>query len=124
MKRIGILHLSDIHISEKSISNIDMLVKKLIKDIELIKEEQTMNIDMICFAGDLIARGDYAFENELQIKLAEDHFINPLLDALGLSNDRFILVPGNHEVDKRRIASATERGLAATSSPEEVEDTI
>lgn len=124
MNKIGILHLSDIHVSEKSIPDIDVLIKKLIKDIELVKEEQAMNIDMVCFAGDLIERGDYAFENESQIKLAEDHFINPLLDALGLPDDRFILVPGNHEVDRRKIATATERGLAAISSPEEIEETI
>ena len=124
MNKIGILHLSDIHVSEKSIPDIDVLIKKLIKDIELVKEEQAMNIDMVCFAGDLIERGDYAFENESQIKLAEDHFINPLLDALGLPDDRFILVPGNHEVDRRKIATATEKGLAAISSPEEIEETI
>ncbi len=59
-----------------------------------------------------------------RLNLQKIIFIDPLLNALGLSNDRFILVPGNHEVDRKKIATATERGLAATSSPEEVEDTI
>ena len=41
-----------------SISEIDLLVDKLIKDIEKVKDENNINIDLICFAGDLIGRGD------------------------------------------------------------------
>lgn len=124
MKRIGILHLSDIHISASSISVIDRLVNKLIEDVKKVKSEYDMGIDLICFAGDLIERGDKAYEGENQIELAEKHFINPLLQQLGLSKERFILVPGNHEVDKRKIAKMTEKGLANMSSLEDINDAI
>lgn len=124
MKKVGLLHLSDIHINKNSISDVDDLVEKLIKDINLVKEEQSINIDIICFAGDLIERGDNALENETQIILAEKHFIEPLLDSLGLSNDSFVLVPGNHEVDIRRIAKMAEKGLASLSSIEEIDEVI
>lgn len=124
MKKIGILHISDIHINASSISEIDSLVEKLIKDIEKVKTESGININLICFAGDLIGRGDMAFENEMQIGLAEEHFIQPLLTANGLTEKEFILVPGNHEVDKRKIAKITEKGLTMISSLEEVNETI
>lgn len=124
MKRIGILHVSDIHINASSISEIDVLVEKLVKDIKKVKAENSVNIDMICFAGDLISRGDRAIENEMQIKLAEEHFIQPLLNATGLTEKEFILVPGNHEVDISKIAKRTEAGLATISSLDEVNETI
>lgn len=124
MKRLGILHLSDIHISASSISVINGLVNKLIKDIQKVKSEYDMSIDLICFAGDLIERGDKAYEDEKQIELAEKYFVDPLLQQLGLSKDRFILVPGNHEVDRREIAKITEKGLANMSSLEDINDAI
>ena len=124
MKKIGILHISDIHINEPSIPHIDIIVEKLIKDINKVSYENDVSIDLICFAGDLIARGDNAFEGEKQIDLAEGHFIAPLLKATGLTNKEFILVPGNHEVDIRRIAKRTEEGLAALSSLNDINDTI
>ena len=124
MKKIGILHLSDIHINATSISTIDKLVEKLIRDIEKVKEENNAGVDLVCFAGDLIGRGDKAFEDEMQIHLAEKHFIQPLLCALNLSNKEFILVPGNHEVDIRKIVKMTEVGLAAMSSLEDINDSI
>lgn len=124
MKKLGILHISDIHINSSSISEIDSLVEKLIKDIKKVKAENKISIDLICFAGDLIGRGDMAFENEMQIHLAEEHFIQPLLSATGLTEKEFILVPGNHEVDKGKIAKRTEAGLVSIASLEEINETI
>lgn len=124
MKKLGILHISDIHINSSSISEIDSLVEKLIKDIKKVKAENKISIDLICFAGDLIGRGDMAFENEMQIHLAEEHFIKPLLSATGLTEKEFILVPGNHEVDKGKIAKRTEAGLGSIASLEEINETI
>ena len=124
MKKIGILHISDVHINASSILEIDSLVKKLIIDIEKVKDENNLQINLICFAGDLIEKGEDALKDEMQIRLAEEHFIQPLLKALGLTKNEFILVPGNHEVDKRKIAKRTEAGLAAISSLQEVNEAI
>lgn len=124
MKKLGLLHISDLHINASSIQEIDSLVKKLIKDIEKVKLENNLNIDLICFAGDLIDAGEKALEDEKQIELAEKYFVNPLLKATGLTERDFILVPGNHEVNKREIAKRTEAGLAAISSLEELNETI
>src|SRR5699024_2836207 len=124
MKRLGILHLSDIHISASSISVANRLVNKLIKYVQKVKRDYDIRLDLKCFAGDLIERGDKSYEDEKQIELAEKYFIDPLLQQLGLSKDRFILVPGNHEVDRREIAKITEKGLANMSSLEDINDAI
>lgn len=124
MKKIGILHISDVHIDKASISDIDSLVKKLIEDINTVKKENNVEIDLVCFAGDLISRGDKAFSDEMQIELAEKHFIEPILTAMELSNREFILVPGNHEVNRNEIASMTEKGLSTISSLNEINETI
>ena len=82
MKKIGILHISDVHINASSILEIASLVKKLIIDIEKVKDENNLQINLICFAGDLIEKGEDALKDEMQIRLAEEHFIQPLLDLL------------------------------------------
>ena len=93
MKKVGILHISDVHINASSILEIDSLVEKLINDIKKVKDENDINIDLICFTGDLIAGGDKAFNDEMQIQLAEEHFICPLLEAIGFTKNEFIIVP-------------------------------
>ena len=124
MKKLGILHISDIHINKSSCSIINEILEKLVKDINKVKKEYNINIDLICFTGDLIASGAQAIEGEKQLTLAEEHFIAPLIKALNLSNDRFILVPGNHEVNKNCIIKMTEKGLSNISSKEEIDDII
>ena len=124
MKRLGILHVSDVHISASSIPIINELINKLIKDVQKVKSEYGININLICFVGALIERGDKAYEDEKQIELAEKYFINPLLQQFDLSKDKFILVPGNHEIDRREIAKITEKGLENISSLEDINDTI
>ena len=124
MKKIGILHISDIHINKSSILEIKSLVHKLIEDIEKVKKENSLNINLICFAGDLIDRGDNACQGEMQLQLAEEYFVQPLIQAMGLSENDFILVPGNHEVDKNKIARIIEAGFAAMTSIEDINEII
>lgn len=59
-KRIGILHLSDTHISSKNKTTIDRLVALLQKDITLIQKEKCVDIKVVCISGDLINSGDNA----------------------------------------------------------------
>ena len=99
MRRINILHISDVHIQKKEVEEIREIIDKLIADIKKVQNEKKIKIDLICFTGDLIQRGDKAIEEEGQWNLAKEILVNPLLNELNLSEDRFISVPGNHEVD-------------------------
>ena len=46
MRKVGILHLSDIHINKESITTIDTIIQKLIKDINKVKANKGINIDL------------------------------------------------------------------------------
>ena len=66
----------------------------------------------------MIQRGDKALDDEKQMEIAKEILINPVLNGLGLEKDKFIIVPGNHEVDVRKIVKATEKGLLVNSLEE------
>lgn len=80
-----------------------------INDVLKVEKEENIKIDLVCFTGDLIQRGDKAVDDENQMKIAEEILIDPVLNGLGLEKNKFIIVPGNHEVDVRKIVKATEK---------------
>lgn len=115
MKSLNILHISDSHVQKKYIEEIREIIEKMIEDINKIQQEENIKIDLICFTGDLIQRGDKSINDEGQWELAMEILINPLLGSLNLSLDRFLFVPGNHEVDTTKIVKALESGLQEKS---------
>lgn len=95
MSKRTIIHIADAHISKAYSSQTSEMLKALIKDIKIQAEG---NIDFIIFSGDLVQSG-----KEENFSFALDSFIMPLLQETGVSEDRFIYVPGNHEVDIDKI---------------------
>ena len=110
-KRIGILHLSDTHISSKNKTTIDRLVALLQKDITLIQKEKCVDIKVVCISGDLINSGDNA---DVELDIALESFLQPLMEMLDLKEDSIFLVPGNHEVKRSSIVNYIENGLEST----------
>lgn len=115
MVSLNILHISDAHIQKKDVLEIKEIVQKLINDINRVQIDKDIKIDLICFTGDLIQRGDRSIDDEGQWKIAQEILVEPLLKTLNLSQDRFVFVPGNHEVDIRKIVVALENGLQVKS---------
>ncbi len=54
MRTLNILHISDAHIQKKYESNIKEISKKLIADAIKVQDEEGINIDLVCFTGDII----------------------------------------------------------------------
>lgn len=123
MNSLNILHISDAHIHLAAQEEVTEIVAKLINDVLKVQKEQDIKIDLVCFTGDLIQRGDKAKSDENQMEIAEEILINPVLAGLGLEKNKFIIVPGNHEVDVKKIVKATEKGLLADSL-EEINDNV
>lgn len=115
MASLNILHISDSHIQKKDMSEIKEIIQKMINDIYKVQTEKSIAIDLICFTGDLVQKGDEAIDGERQLQLAKSVLVDPLLEALNLPLDRFIFVPGNHEVDTKKIVVALEKGLQIKS---------
>jgi len=67
MKSLNILHISDAHIQKKDESEIREIAEKLINDVLRVQKEQDIKIDLVCFTGDLIQRGDKAIKDENQM---------------------------------------------------------
>jgi predicted MPP superfamily phosphohydrolase len=93
-KKITIIHVSDLHISDKDFANQSIVLNALWKDLR--EQRRTgLSFDLALFTGDLIGKGAYTPNN---VRLAKDQFVAPLLAASGLSSDRLFIVPGNHDV--------------------------
>ena len=100
MSNIGILHFSDIHASVESQNKITKLCELLKSDIKKLKEEHDTKVELVCITGDLINSGDNSDE---ELSLVFDCVIKPLMDELFLKEERFFIVPGNHEVKRSKI---------------------
>ncbi|MBO8128963.1 MAG: metallophosphoesterase [Peptococcaceae bacterium] len=110
MEKLSILHVSDFHIEENKLPDIQIVLDAFFTDIVKLTQENNVSIDCVCFTGDLIQSGA---QREKQFDLAIDYFITPLMDKLQLQENNFIFVPGNHEVDLTQIDEIMEQGLCS-----------
>jgi len=107
---ICILHLSDLHFRARADADAAIVIKALTKDIEREVNAGT-KIDLIIFSGDLVNAGaePAAFEE------AEKFFIAEVTTAAGVSRDKFLICPGNHDINRDlvRKEAYVEVGLLA-----------
>jgi DNA repair exonuclease SbcCD nuclease subunit len=93
-----IIHLSDLHINnEKLKHDLPLLWKALVNDLK--KHTSEKSIDLIVITGDIIDRGGVGLDNTgLFYGQVAENLINKLAKAIALPKERFILIPGNHDV--------------------------
>lgn len=99
-KKLRILHISDIHYSNKNIDAFERMVKAPF--LEFIKEKnKEKQIDVICLTGDLINQGTggFASTNEAFSNFDKD-FISPLIDVIDIDKQSIFICPGNHDVNR------------------------
>lgn len=108
MGRIGILHLSDVHLCEENEEKVVQLLNKLNCDLDAVCQSCDVEIQSICLTGDLISRGS---EYISSFATFERVFLVPLLNKLHLNYSSVFIVPGNHEVDLSKIDKFAEAGL-------------
>ena len=105
---LTILHLSDLHFGDpeyfwttsaafpaavRPLHDRPTLFSTLITDLNHLKAKYQIWPHMVVVSGDLLDRG-----NRLGIKSCVD-FLTELAQALGLGHERFMLCPGNHDLD-------------------------
>ncbi|WP_431858869.1 metallophosphoesterase [Azospirillum sp.] len=100
MATISWLHLSDWH---QRGPNFDRAVLRdaLLTDIadRSTIDPRLQSIDFVVFSGDAAYNGKAEEYTEFR-----NHLLEPIRKALDLSSDRFFLVPGNHDLDRRTIS--------------------
>lgn len=105
--------------SERNLSSLKPVIEALFKDLKAQKE-RGIKPDLIFFTGDLINKGETA---EVEFPLVSTHLLEPLLQELNLSQDKFFAIPGNHEIDRKKVCEEVEVGLThRITTPEKLRE--
>lgn len=110
MSKITILHVSDLHWSEKSSSSISIVTTAMMEDVRRLRAEKLLSPDILVFSGDLVLAG----EDKDSFEKAYETFIFPLAKAAGVPRSRIFVCPGNHDVSRAQVRSISmiETGLS------------
>jgi len=109
---IRIAHLSDFHLDNNQLFDMDKFVMEALKrDLKIFNDQK--KIDLIVFSGDLIDKGGESFDNsiELAFRTFEEKVIEPIMKEIGLPKERFFIVPGNHDIKRNADEDIEEIGL-------------
>ena len=123
MAPIRILHLSDAHFRQERAWDADPVLSSLAQSIGQ-DVGSGLAPDLVIFSGDLAQSGK-AEEFALAHHWLE-HQLWPVLPG-GMSRDRLVLVPGNHDVDRSQIsrtAKLSHKDLLAERTQENVRDVL
>ncbi|WP_421902728.1 metallophosphoesterase [Maridesulfovibrio sp.] len=93
---LNMLHLSDLHLADRNLGKIEDNLKALKKDLVELREELNWSPDLIFFTGDAVFDGG----DPVSIINFFDDIAVDILQTVGLERDKFIICPGNHEVDR------------------------
>lgn len=111
---IRILHLTDFHLNRKTLKD----WSDFYKDAFFEKlEELTIakSVDFVFFTGDLIDKGGKDFSNTTNaLNEFKTNIIEPILEKLNLDISRFIICPGNHDINRFADTKIDENGLKST----------
>ena len=74
----------------------DTLAARLLDDLDWLRREHRLAPDLVVVAGDL---AEWAMPAEYE---AVYEFLTALRDGLGLPTERIVIVPGNHDVNRKK----------------------
>lgn len=108
---IRILHLTDFHLNKKTAKDWEDFLKdaffKKLNDLQ-----NATPIDLVVFTGDMIDKAGSDFGSVKNgLEFFKNIVINPILDKLNLDISKFIICPGNHDVNRQADKPFNEVGL-------------
>ena len=104
-----LFHISDIHLTKSFLSDWhDYMCKAF---IDYVNQTKDPNSIIVC-TGDLIDKGgkEWGSARDAFIVFKND-VITPILKETGMSIDRFVLCPGNHDIERSCDASFVQAGV-------------
>ncbi len=109
-----LLHFSDFHLQSNALLNDSLYtIRPFLKTLSKINQEQ--EIDLVIFSGDLIDKGGLSFKSIDDAFMAfYDNVLSKICSTLNLSDDRFIICPGNHDIRRSLDTQLTENGCQST----------
>ena len=87
------LHLSDFHLKSHEKWSQDVVLRSLLTDISS-RISDANPLDFIFLSGDL------AFSGKPEEYLVVEEFLDQLMETTGVSADRLLMVPGNHDINR------------------------
>lgn len=122
---LRIIHFSDFHLNKKNLEDWNYFIKESLLD-ELVRIHTENPVDLIFLTGDLIDKGGDHFPS---IKEAFDNFktniIDPIISKLNLPIERFLIIPGNHDLNQKAEEEWEDLGLRGFfTSPDKVQGFI
>lgn len=109
---INILHFSDFHYRSTNDEDYRMIVDKLALSIS------KQNIDFIVFSGDLLFEDGSSDDYQKAANL----LFKPILRATGLSREKLLVVPGNHDLNRKGEMGMVQKYLSSLKSVKEVDE--
>jgi predicted MPP superfamily phosphohydrolase len=111
---IRILHLTDFHLDTRTLKDWNNFYKEALFE-KLIELNSENPIDFIVFTGDLIDKAGKDFKGAKKgFEEFNEHVILPILNLLQLEVSRFIITPGNHDINRFADSKIDENGLKTT----------
>lgn len=111
---VRVLHLSDVHFSQRRAWDQDPVLRALAEDVKKLPVAP----DLVAITGDVADRGA-----EAEYALASRWIRERLLPAARVSLDRVLVVPGNHDVDRgavKRVAQVAQADLVRGESQDAI----
>ena len=94
---MNILHLTDLHFSEKGKSPLN-IIKAIASKIKL----ENIHIDFVFFTGDIVSVG----ADNAKYADAIHMLLGTLSSELDIDSCNFIICPGNHDIDRNKISKS------------------
>ncbi|MBW1781289.1 MAG: SUMF1/EgtB/PvdO family nonheme iron enzyme [Deltaproteobacteria bacterium] len=120
MSEITWFHLSDLHfrVGEGHSWDRDIVLRKLLEDVRGCMDSEGLRPDLILVSGDI------AFSGRIEEYDLARRFFDELLDAAGLSRERLLIVPGNHDVDRKAISRGAHAIAASLDNRQAVNEVL
>ena len=115
---IRILHLTDFHLNKKTLKDWDDFLKEaFFKKIEELQSERP--IDLVLFTGDMIDKAGLDFKEKDDLispttkafDIFKNQIIDPIIQKLHIDISKFIICPGNHDINRNADKIYNESGL-------------
>ncbi|MFV9644407.1 MAG: SIR2 family protein [Desulfobacterales bacterium] len=112
------LHLSDLHLRSGDQYNQNIAIESLLHDLMQLVDQEDYRFDLIFITGDI------AFSGNSEEYVIANKFIRNLSSATAVPTNRIFCVPGNHDVDRKRITPFVTASLKNLNTRDSVSQVI